>query len=141
MPGPRPYLTEPLFTRDPAKIYDSQVLMAMMAIKGIYTPYHVRRLNHGIGYATAAIELILPTYRAELGVKGRIATNPSRLRSSRWTARGRHRDWKSHVMQCLFRTSGGGFLARQTDAISSTTCRVFGRWSAILTVLPRWRSP
>ena len=41
--------------------------MAMMALKGIYAPYQVRRLNHGIGYATAAIELIRPTYGAELG--------------------------------------------------------------------------
>ena len=31
------------------------------------------RLNHGIGYATAAIELVLPTYGAQLGLKGRIA--------------------------------------------------------------------
>ncbi len=73
--GPAPYRAEPLFTRDPAKIHDSQVLMAMMAIKGIYAPYQIRRLNHGIGYATAAIELILPTYGAELGLKGQIATH------------------------------------------------------------------
>jgi Malonate decarboxylase, alpha subunit, transporter len=31
--------------------------MAMMAIAAVYEPYQVRRLNHGIGYATAAIEL------------------------------------------------------------------------------------
>lgn len=73
--GREPYTVEPLFTRDPAKIHDSQVLMAMMAIKGIYAPYQIRRLNHGIGYATAAIELVLPTYGAELGLKGRIATH------------------------------------------------------------------
>jgi malonate decarboxylase alpha subunit len=73
--GPAPYLVEPLFTRDPAKIHDSQVLMAMMAIKGIYAPYQIRRLNHGIGYATAAIELVLPTYGAELGLKGQVATH------------------------------------------------------------------
>ena len=36
---------------------------------------------------------------------------PSRLKFSRSTARARHRDWKSHVAQCLFRTSGGGPLA------------------------------
>jgi malonate decarboxylase alpha subunit len=73
--GKSPYTVEPLFTRDPAKIHDSQVLMAMMAIKGIYAPYEIRRLNHGIGYATAAIELVLPTYGAQLGLKGRIATH------------------------------------------------------------------
>ena len=49
--------------------------MAMMAIRGIYAEYGVRRLNHGIGFATAAIELLLPTYADALGLKGRIATH------------------------------------------------------------------
>ncbi len=31
-----PHFIEPLFTRDPAQISEIQVLMAMMAIKGIY---------------------------------------------------------------------------------------------------------
>jgi malonate decarboxylase alpha subunit len=70
---PRPYRIDPLFTRDPAKIRDENVLMAMMAIAAIYEPYEVRRLNHGIGYATAAIELILPTFAAQRGLKGKIA--------------------------------------------------------------------
>jgi malonate decarboxylase alpha subunit len=48
--------------------------MAMMAIKGIYGEYGVKRLNHGIGFNTAAIELILPTYGEELGLKGKICT-------------------------------------------------------------------
>ena len=73
--APRPNHIEPLFTRDPAKITDIQVLMAMMVIKGIYAEYGVRRLNHGIGFDTAAIELLLPTYAAELGLKGRICTH------------------------------------------------------------------
>ena len=47
--------------------------MAMMAIAAVYEPYRVQRLNHGIGYATAAIELILPTYAAQRGLKGKIA--------------------------------------------------------------------
>ena len=64
-----------LFTRDPAQISAVQVLMAMMVIKGIYAEYGVRRLNHGIGFDTAAIELLLPTYAAELGLKGRICTH------------------------------------------------------------------
>ena len=64
---------DPLFTRDPAKIRDENVLMAMMAIAAVYEPYEVGRLNHGIGYATAAIELILPTYAAQRGLKGKIA--------------------------------------------------------------------
>ncbi len=47
-----------------------QILTAMIAIKGIYAQYGVRRLNHGIGYNTAAIELLLPTFGATLGLKG-----------------------------------------------------------------------
>ncbi|MDB5773008.1 MAG: mdcA, partial [Burkholderia sp.] len=71
--APTPYYIEPLFTRDPAQISEIQVLMAMMAIKGIYAEYQVERLNHGIGFDTAAIELILPTYAESLGLKGKIA--------------------------------------------------------------------
>lgn len=71
--APRPNVIEPLFTRDPAQISEIQVLMAMMAIKGIYAEYEVQRLNHGIGFDTAAIELLLPTYGESLGLKGRIA--------------------------------------------------------------------
>jgi malonate decarboxylase alpha subunit len=73
IPSPKPYRIDPLFTRDPAKIRNENVLMAMMAIAAIYEPYEVRRLNHGIGYATAAIELILPTFAAQRGLKGKIA--------------------------------------------------------------------
>lgn len=65
---------QPLFTRDPGKITAQQILMAMMALKGIYQPYGVQALNHGLGYATAAIELLLPTYGAQLGLKGKVAT-------------------------------------------------------------------
>jgi malonate decarboxylase alpha subunit len=71
--SPTPYYIEPLFTRDPAQISEIQVLMAMMAIKGIYAEYQVERLNHGIGFDTAAIELLLPTYAQSLGLKGKIA--------------------------------------------------------------------
>jgi malonate decarboxylase alpha subunit len=78
--SPTPHYIEPLFTRDPAQISEIQVLMAMMAIKGIYAEYEVNRLNHGIGFDTAAIELLLPTYAHSLGLKGRIcrhwALNP-----------------------------------------------------------------
>ena len=78
--SPRPHFIEPLFTRDPAQISEIQVLMAMMAIKGIYAEYGVQRLNHGIGFDTAAIELLLPTYAEGLGLKGKIckhwALNP-----------------------------------------------------------------
>jgi malonate decarboxylase alpha subunit len=71
--APTPFFIEPLFTRDPAQISEIQVLMAMMAIKGIYAEYQVERLNHGIGFDTAAIELLLPTYAESLGLKGKIA--------------------------------------------------------------------
>ncbi|WP_042445094.1 malonate decarboxylase subunit alpha [Azospirillum sp. B510] len=78
--SPTPHYIEPLFTRDPAQISEIQVLMAMMAIKGIYAEYGIQRLNHGIGFDTAAIELLLPTYAESLGLKGRIcrhwALNP-----------------------------------------------------------------
>ncbi len=73
--APKPNYIEPLFTRDPAQITEVQVLMAMMAIKGIYAEYGVTRLNHGIGFDTAAIELLLPTYAADLGLKGKICTH------------------------------------------------------------------
>jgi malonate decarboxylase alpha subunit len=75
VPTPKPYAIEPLFTRDPAKVRDENVLMAMMAIAAVYEPYQVQRLNHGIGYATAAIELILPTYAAARGLKGKVASH------------------------------------------------------------------
>ncbi len=72
--GSSPYI-EPLFTRDPAKITEKQIFMAMLALKGIYLPYMVASLNHGIGYGTAAIELLLPTYGEELGLKGKACTH------------------------------------------------------------------
>ncbi len=71
----RPYHIEPLFTRDPQAITDTQVLMAMLCLKGIYAPYAVRTLNHGVGFNTAAIELLLPTYGAELGLKRKVCTH------------------------------------------------------------------
>lgn len=70
-----PHQLEALFTRDPAKITDKQVLMAMTAIRGIYERYMVTSLNHGIGYNTAAIELLLPTYAESLGLRGKICLN------------------------------------------------------------------
>jgi malonate decarboxylase alpha subunit len=73
--SPRPHFIEPLFTRDPAQISEIQVLMAMLAIKGIYAEYGVQRLNHGIGFDTAAIELLLPTYAESLGLKGKICSH------------------------------------------------------------------
>jgi malonate decarboxylase alpha subunit len=71
----KPFFVEPLFTRDPALITEIQILAAMMAIKGIYAEYGVKLLNHGIGYNTAAIELLLPTFAEKLGLKGKIASH------------------------------------------------------------------
>ena len=71
----KPFYVEPLFTRDPGAVTEAQILTAMLAIKGIYAPYGVRRLNHGIGFNTAAIELLLPTYGERLGLKGKVATH------------------------------------------------------------------
>ncbi len=69
--SPQPFQLEPLFTRDPAQITEMMILMAMMTMKGIYAKYLPRSLNHGIGFNTAAIELLLPTYGEELGLKGK----------------------------------------------------------------------
>ena len=71
----RPFFIEPLFTRDPRLIKPVHILMAMMAIKGIYAKHQVQSLNHGIGFNTAAIELLLPTYGEKLGLKGKICKN------------------------------------------------------------------
>ena len=80
VPADRPFALEPLFTRDPRQISELQVLMAMLVIRGIYERHGVTALNHGVGFETAAIELLLPTYADSLGLKGRIcrhwALNP-----------------------------------------------------------------
>ena len=76
----KPYAVEPLFTRDPRHIGDLQILTGMMVIRGIYERHQVQSLNHGIGFDTAAIELLLPTYGESLGLRGKIckhfALNP-----------------------------------------------------------------
>ena len=69
---PNPFYVEPLFTRDPAQVTETQILTAMMAIKGIYAPYGIKRLNHGIGFNAAAIELLLPTSAESLGLRIRL---------------------------------------------------------------------
>src|SRR6202012_4883911 len=76
----RPFAVEPLFPRDPRLINELQVLVAMLVIRGIYEHHQVQSLNHGIGFDTAAIELLLPTYGESLGLRGKIcehwALNP-----------------------------------------------------------------
>ena len=73
--SPTPYMLNPLFTRDPAKIQNERILKAMMAIRGIYEEYGVKVLNHGVGYDTAAVELLLPTFGESLGLRGKICTH------------------------------------------------------------------
>jgi malonate decarboxylase alpha subunit len=68
----RPFAIEPLFTRDPRQIDELQILIGMMVIRGIYERHQVHSLNHGIGFDTAAIELLLPTYGSSLGLRGKI---------------------------------------------------------------------
>src|SRR6202035_1078837 len=71
----KPYAVEPLFTRDPRHIGELQILTGMMVIRGIYERDQVQSLNHGIGFDTAAIELLLPTYGERLGLKGKVASH------------------------------------------------------------------
>jgi len=75
IPADKPYQLEPLFTRDPQNITELQILMGMMAIRGIYEKHNVQSVNHGVGFNTAAIELLLPTYGEQLGLKGKIIPN------------------------------------------------------------------
>jgi malonate decarboxylase alpha subunit len=76
----RPFHVDPLFTRDPRKITDVQILIGMMVIRGVYERHQVRALNHGIGFIAAAIELLLPTYGESLGLRTKVcehwALNP-----------------------------------------------------------------
>ena len=71
----RPFQVEPLFTRDPRLITEVQILIAMLVIRGIYECHGVTTLNHGIGFDTAAIELLLPTFGEKLGLRGKICRN------------------------------------------------------------------
>jgi malonate decarboxylase alpha subunit len=71
----KPYQLEALFTRDPKLISELHILIGMLTIRGVYEKHRVKTLNHGIGFNTAAIELLLPTYGEKLGLKGKIASN------------------------------------------------------------------
>ena len=108
--SPKPHYIEPLFTRDPAQISEIQILMAMMAIRGIYAEYEVNRLNHGIGFDTAAIELLLPTYAESLGPEGQdlpqLGAEPAsradpgdrgRVRGERPLVRLRSSAWRTYI--------------------------------------------
>jgi malonate decarboxylase alpha subunit len=56
----KPFFVEPLFTRDPAAITEGQILTAMLAIKGIYKPYGVKRLNDSGSAANIPMDRRLP---------------------------------------------------------------------------------
>ncbi|MDI4232551.1 malonate decarboxylase subunit alpha [Bradyrhizobium sp. Arg237L] len=71
----RPFAKEPIQTRDPKDIKELQILTAMMVIRGVYERHQVLSLNHGVGFDTASIELLLPTYGGKLGLKGKICRN------------------------------------------------------------------
>ncbi|MCD6413486.1 MAG: malonate decarboxylase subunit alpha [Elusimicrobia bacterium] len=70
VPTGEDYYIKPLFTRDPAKITNLQIFLAMLLIKGVYEKYKVKSVNHGIGYNASATELLLPTFGKNL--KGKI---------------------------------------------------------------------
>jgi len=69
----RPFYGRAAVHRDPASVTRESDPDAMMAIKGIYAEYGVRCLNHGIGFPTAAIELLLPP-TASAWSQGKVAT-------------------------------------------------------------------
>lgn len=73
--SPKPFHLEALFTKDPAMVDETRILMAMMTMKAIYAKYLPQMLNHGVGFNTAAIELLLPTYGEELGLRGKACTH------------------------------------------------------------------
>lgn len=49
VPADRPYQLEALFTRDPRKITDVQILLAMLTLRGVYERHEVTSLNHASG--------------------------------------------------------------------------------------------
>ena len=55
----------------------------MIALRGVYERHQVISLNHGVGFDTAAIELILPTYGEQLGLRGKIAGTGCSTRTRR----------------------------------------------------------
>ena len=73
MDADRPFALEPLFTRDPRHIGEVQILMAMMAIRGVYERHRVSSLNHGDRLRHRRHRLLLPTYGERLGLKGKFA--------------------------------------------------------------------
>ena len=67
----------------------------MMVIRGIYERHGVTTLNHGIGFDTAAIELLLPTYGEKLGLRARSAATGSSTHTPPSSRRSRAAGWKA----------------------------------------------
>ncbi|MGX6739114.1 malonate decarboxylase subunit alpha [Streptomyces peucetius] len=67
VPADRPFAVEPLFARDRRRIGEVEILKAMIVPRRLYERHQVVSLNHGTGYDTAAIELVLPVYGERLG--------------------------------------------------------------------------
>lgn len=63
---------ELLFICDLVQIFEIQVLMVMMVIKGIYVEYGVNCLNYGIGFDIVVIELLFFIYVELFGLKEKI---------------------------------------------------------------------
>ena len=106
--SPTPHYIEPLFTRDPAQISEIQVLMAMMAIKGIYAEYEVNRQpRHRLRYRgdRAAAADLCANPRAQgrdlpaLGAQPASGADPGdrgRLRGDRSIPSARNSAWRLH---------------------------------------------
>ena len=108
----RPFALQPLFTRDPRHIGDVHVLKAMLAIRGVYEIHGVQSLNHGVGYDTAAIELILPTYGERLGLRGKVCRH--------WTLNPhrpdpRYREWGVQSVTALAASRDGEYVRARPD--------------------------
>ncbi len=71
----KPSLSNRLHPRS-APIKQEHILMAMMAIKGIYAEHQAQSLNHGIGFNTAAIESAVAAYGEQLGLKESVTLDP-----------------------------------------------------------------
>ena len=71
----RPFAIEPLFTRDPRLDHRGADPDGHAGDPRHLRAHHVTTLNHGIGFDTAAIELLLPTYGEKLGLRGKICRN------------------------------------------------------------------
>ena len=139
--------------------------MAMMAIKGIYAEYEVNRLNHGIGFDTAAIELLLTYARSSgsrAGSAGTGRAQPRRDPGDRGRLRGigpflrlGTRRWSYiRARPDVFFTGADGSLrsnrcARPPDttpATCSSARRSRSTWPATVrrrhwAVSPAWRRP